>query len=525
MGGADLMGALHSPHEIRVESRFAIPRITAFLAEQMGVTVMTKTAVHEVAPPRLATSRGVVEAGQVVVCPGDDFNTLYPDRIASYGLTRCRLSMLRLANPGVRLPGAIMSDLGLVRYRGYGALPEARVLEARLRAEVPRLFDNGVHLIVAQGTDGSLIVGDSHHYADVPPPCSRQRRGGYPSGICHRFGRPCAPGDRALDRHLCCRGGPDLPDRYAARECAAGDRHQRHGCLHRFWHCRKGAGRSGGPQAGSCRMTVSSFPIKAVIFDWAGTMIDFGCMAPVEALISVFAREDLALTDAEARADMGKAKLDHLRAILAKPELAARWHAARGHLPDEGDVQALYARLEPAMQAAAAASATLIPGVVETVKALRQLGIRIGSGTGYTREMMAPILPLAAAQGYAPEVVICAGETPSGRPAPLMTWAALIALDAWPARCCIKVDDAPVGIVEGREAGCWTVGLAGSGNGMGLSHADYRALPEAQRQTRCEASAQVLRDAGADYVIEDVSQLMPVVHAIARRLAKEKPQG
>jgi phosphonoacetaldehyde hydrolase len=106
-----------------------------------------------------------------------------------------------------------------------------------------------------------------------------------------------------------------------------------------------------------------------------------------------------------------------------------------------------------------------------------------------------------------------------------MTWAALIALDAWPARCCIKVDDAPVGIVEGREAGCWTVGLAGSGNGMGLSHADYRALPEAQRQTRCEASAQVLRDAGADYVIEDVSQLMPVVHAIARRLAKEKPQG
>ena len=99
---------------------------------------------------------------------------------------------------------------------------------------------------------------------------------------------------------------------------------------------------------------------------------------------------------------------------------------------------------------------------------MRKLGVRIGSGTGYTREMMADILVSAAEQGYAPEIVVCAGETPSGRPAPLMTWKALIALDAWPARACIKVDDAPVGIEEGRLAGCWTVGLSASGNGMGL---------------------------------------------------------
>ncbi|WP_206240700.1 TIGR03364 family FAD-dependent oxidoreductase [Novosphingobium terrae] len=210
MGGTDLLGALHSPHEIRVESRFAIPRITAFLAEQMGVTVMTKTAVHEIAPPRLATSRGVVEAGQVVVCPGDDFSTLYPERIAAYGLTRCRLSMLRLAAPGrVRLPGAIMSDLGLVRYRGYGALPEARALEARLRAEVPRLFDNGVHLIVAQGTDGSLIVGDSHHYADVPPPFA-----------------PASAEEDILQEYATALGGPVPPviERWTGTYAVAADR-------------------------------------------------------------------------------------------------------------------------------------------------------------------------------------------------------------------------------------------------------------------------------------------------------------
>ena len=177
-----------------------------------------------------------------------------------------------------------------------------------------------------------------------------------------------------------------------------------------------------------------SFPVKAVVFDWAGTVIDFGCMAPVRALIEVFAAEGVALSDAEARRDMGKAKLDHLRALLADPDVAPRWRVLKGAAATDADVARLYARLEPAMKAAAAAAATLIPGAAGTVAELRALGVKIGSGTGYTREMMGPILPRAAEQGYAPDVVVCAGETPSGRPSPLMTWKALIELDAWPAR-------------------------------------------------------------------------------------------
>jgi FAD dependent oxidoreductase TIGR03364 len=170
LGGPDLMGALHSSHELRVESRTAIPALAAWLEQTLGVVFHYGTAAWEVAPPRVRTSRGVVEAGAVVVCPGDDFATLYPERIAGYALRKCRLSMLKLADPGFRLPGALMSDLGLARYRGYADLPEAGPLIARLRAELPRCFDNGVHLIVAQGADGGLIVGDSHHYDDLPGP-------------------------------------------------------------------------------------------------------------------------------------------------------------------------------------------------------------------------------------------------------------------------------------------------------------------------------------------------------------------
>ena len=170
LGGPDLLGALHSPHEVRVESRDAIPALAHWLAETMGVTFFPETVVFEAAPPRLRTSRGTIEAAATVVCPGDDFVTLYPDRIAAYGLRKCRLSMLKLADPGLRLPGAVMSDLGLTRYRGYADLPQARALDARLRAELPAAFDNGVHLIVAQGADGGLIVGDSHHYEALPGP-------------------------------------------------------------------------------------------------------------------------------------------------------------------------------------------------------------------------------------------------------------------------------------------------------------------------------------------------------------------
>lgn len=261
-----------------------------------------------------------------------------------------------------------------------------------------------------------------------------------------------------------------------------------------------------------------TFPIKAVVFDWAGTMIDFGCMAPVRALLKVFDAEGVSLSDEETRRDMGRAKLDHLRALLADPAVARRWSAQHGAAPTEDDIQRLYRALAPIMASEAARSSQLIAGAVDVVDELRAMGVRIGSGTGYTREMMADILSVAAAQGYAPEIVVCAGDTPSGRPAPLMTWKALIALDAWPARACIKVDDAPVGIEEGRAAGCWTVGLSTSGNGVGLEAEVFAALSAEERQVRRLRSEKALKAAGADFIIDDVSQLMPIVEKIARGL-------
>ena len=164
------LGALFSPHELRVESVTAVPRLTDWLAREHGVTFRTGETALKAEPPIVATSRGEVLADRVVVCPNDDFSTLFPERIEAYQLRRCRLSMLRLASPGFRWPAGVMSDLGLLRYRGYADLPQAQTLARRIEVEQPRALAHGVHLIAVQDADGSLVVGDSHHYDDLPPP-------------------------------------------------------------------------------------------------------------------------------------------------------------------------------------------------------------------------------------------------------------------------------------------------------------------------------------------------------------------
>jgi phosphonoacetaldehyde hydrolase len=266
--------------------------------------------------------------------------------------------------------------------------------------------------------------------------------------------------------------------------------------------------------------------IKAVVLDWAGTMIDHGCRAPVLALQNVFADAGIPIDEAEARADMGVAKRDHIRAILAQPRVAQAWRDLHGDAPTELDVATLHDAVEPMMIKAANECAELIPGAADLASRLHATGTGIASCTGYTRPMMAGILPRAAEQGYTPDVVICAGETKAGRPSPLMLWKGLVELGAWPASACVKVDDSTVGIAEGRAAGAWTVGLAASGNGVGLDHQSLLALPQGERAQRVGAAAAALRSAGADYVVDSVADLWPVLETISARIAAgERPMA
>ncbi|CAH0173582.1 hypothetical protein ROS9278_01263 [Roseomonas sp. CECT 9278] len=165
-----VIAALHSPHELRVESRDAIPRLATWIEGGLGVAFGRQVAVRGVAEGIVETTAGCFHAPRIVVCPGPDLATLFPDSFARRGVTLCKLHMLRLADPGWRLPAAVMSDLGLDRYRGYADCAALPALRARLQAEQAEEIANGVHLIVVQSDDGSLVVGDSHHYGPTPDP-------------------------------------------------------------------------------------------------------------------------------------------------------------------------------------------------------------------------------------------------------------------------------------------------------------------------------------------------------------------
>lgn len=265
--------------------------------------------------------------------------------------------------------------------------------------------------------------------------------------------------------------------------------------------------------------------IKAVVFDWAGTMVDFGSCAPVRAMQSVFGAAGVTVENAIVRRYMGTAKRDHVVSMLSEPTIGAAWLATKGETWTEADVDALMVALEPAMQREAEATAELIPGAKEALDLLKTRGISVGSTTGYTRTMMAGILPRAAAQGYEPEAVICAGETREGRPAPLMIWKALVEMGAWPTDRTIVVDDAAVGVAAGRHAGCWSVGLSGSGNGVGLPLVDYLALGCDDRTARLSEAAEAHERAGADIVIESVADLSRALDMIEDWIAEDREPG
>ena len=247
-----------------------------------------------------------------------------------------------------------------------------------------------------------------------------------------------------------------------------------------------------------------------VIFDWAGTMVDFGSAAPVQALIEAYDAEGVMITAAAARQDMGKAKRDHVNGLMAIPEVAAAWKARFGRPSNGDDVERIMTRLGPLMREHAERASTLIPGARDTCDQLRAMGMKIASSTGYTREMMSPVLAHAAQQGYSPDHVICSGETPAGRPSPLMIYKACAELGVWPLSRVVKVDDAAAGIAEGKSAGAFTVGVA-SGNALGLSLDAFNALSPSERENRVSAACQTLLDAGADLAVHSVATLIPAL--------------
>lgn len=264
--------------------------------------------------------------------------------------------------------------------------------------------------------------------------------------------------------------------------------------------------------------------IQAIVLDWAGTTIDYGSRAPAQVFVEVFRRQGVDVSDREAREPMGMTKREHILAMTQQPRIAARWQEVHGSPVTERDVDSMYAEFLPLQSAIIQDHAELIPGVKSVIDTCIERGLRIGSTTGYVRQLMDLVAPRVAKAGYEPEVIVCGDEVPAGQPAPWMLYEAAMRLQIYPLHCIVKVDDTAVGMEAGRYAGMWTVGVSQTGNELGLGQEDVQQLNSDDLRQRLTDIEQRMRDAGAHYVISGVADLLPVLDDIQRRLdAGERP--
>lgn len=261
--------------------------------------------------------------------------------------------------------------------------------------------------------------------------------------------------------------------------------------------------------------------IKAVIFDWAGTIIDYGCMAPTQVFIEVFRKKDIIITVDEARAPMGLAKKDHVRELLNLGTVQKQWYCAFGRVPSELDVELLYSELEPNLAAIVTKYSEPVPGAVELVELLKSMGVKVGSTTGYVAGMMENILPHAFANGLNLDSVVSSSEVITGRPEPWMIYRNCEKMKVFPLSQMVKIGDTVADIHEGINAGMWTIGLTKSGNELGLSLPEIEKADPVWLMERIAAAGRKLMNAGADFVAEGVWSCWPLLEEIDNQMEAE----
>jgi phosphonoacetaldehyde hydrolase len=264
--------------------------------------------------------------------------------------------------------------------------------------------------------------------------------------------------------------------------------------------------------------------IRLVVFDMAGTIIDYGSIAPVAALIAAFRDLGLELSVEDARGPMGLHKRDHIAQILRVPAVAARWKTIFGREPADTDAQTIYEQFLPVQATEAQARTELIPGALACLSALREKRVAVGTTTGYPRSIGEPITDAVRRQGWAADHSLFPDDVQSGRPAPWMIFRLMELTGVYPAAAVVKIGDTVPDIEEGRNAGVWTVGVTESSNEIGLTLEEWQALPQPERVRRAAAAGETLLRAGAHAVIGSVVELPRLIETFEARLGKgERP--
>lgn len=244
---------------------------------------------------------------------------------------------------------------------------------------------------------------------------------------------------------------------------------------------------------------------EAIIFDWAGTTVDYGCFAPVQAFMEIFKEYGIEPTMEETRKPMGMLKWDHIKTMLSMERIREEFHRIHGRDFTDQDVDEMHEKFAANLMKILDQFSDPKEYVIDTVKYLREKGIKIGSTTGYTDAMMAIVTKEAKKAGYEPDCWFSPDSTGHvGRPYPYMIFKNMEALHISSVEKVMKVGDTVSDILEGKNAGLFTIGILEGSSEMGLTKTEYDALSPEEKEKKKQMVTKRYLDAGADAVIDDI---------------------
>ena len=249
-----------------------------------------------------------------------------------------------------------------------------------------------------------------------------------------------------------------------------------------------------------------------IIFDWAGTTVDYGCFAPVQAFMEIFKEYGITPTMEETRKPMGMLKWDHIKTMLSMERIREEFKRIHGRDFTDQDVDEMHEKFAASLMKILDQFSDPKDYVVDTVAKLRDAGLMIGSTTGYTDAMMEIVTKEAAKAGYKPDCWFSPDSTGHmGRPYPYMIFKNMEALKVTGVDKVMKVGDTLSDIREGKNAGVFTVGIIEGSSEMGLTKEEYAALSPEEREAKVKAVTKRYMDAGADAVVQDIRGVLELI--------------
>lgn len=265
--------------------------------------------------------------------------------------------------------------------------------------------------------------------------------------------------------------------------------------------------------------------VNTIILDWAGTTVDFGCMAPVHAFKKAFSNKNIELTNQEIRKPMGMLKIDHIKQLLSLDQVKREWLALYGRPSDENDVLSIYQDFETYLFADLAENSHLKPETKQAMRKIKQLGYNIGSTTGYTKEMMEVVFETARVEGYHPDYVVTPDDVDSlGRPYPFMIFENMRFFQNRSMAEVIKVGDTISDIQEGKNAGVLSIAVTEGSSVMGLSLEEYKQYSKEEMEQLNQQAAEIFYQHGADLCIKNLLELAELLqeHSTLQNLQTKK---